>query len=358
MSKIDPVVIVLGAGASKEVGLPIGSELTTSIAQSLSFKIENFGRLAGGNDQIRECIYKLAQNSTSTPGSVDDYYQAALKICDSMPLAPSIDNFIDSHRVDKKIAKMGKLAIAACILKAEKQSTLYVNRSNSYNKPNFKKLKGTWFTELFSLFSQHCVSDQLEERLSRLTIISFNYDRCFKHFLRNALLTYYTISPEEADRIVSRVTVLHPYGSVGSMRFDTGLQGIEYGQQPASDDLLRSAESIRTFTESTDEDSNETGTVRERIANAKTLVYLGFAFHPLNMRLLYGSALPSKNGRDCDVFATAMGISESNRSLIADDLARMGGYANTRVHLRQSLTAGGLISEYSRHLARNLHGDI
>lgn len=356
MSKPDPLVIVLGAGASKEVGLPIGSELTKSIAESLNFKVDDFRHLAGGDDQIRECTYKLGQDKRDANGSVNDYYQAALKIRDSMQLAPSIDNFIDSHRVDTKIAQMGKLAIAACILKAEKKSTLYVDRSNSYNKPNFTKLKETWFAELFSLFSQHCVSEELEERLSRLTIISFNYDRCFKFFLRYALLTYYSISPTEADRIASKVTVLHPYGSVGDLRFDSGGQGIEYGGQPASHELLRSADTIRTFTESTDDD--ETTAVRECIANAKTLVYLGFAFHPLNIKLLYGPASPPANSRDCDVFATAMGISDSNRSLIAHDLVRMGGYPNPRVHLHHHLTAGGLIAEYSRHLARSLHSAV
>jgi hypothetical protein len=36
--------------------------------------------------------------------------------------------------MDERIAQVGKLAIAACILKAEKRSTLYVDRSNLYNK--------------------------------------------------------------------------------------------------------------------------------------------------------------------------------------------------------------------------------
>ena len=356
MLNTDPLVIVIGAGASKEVKLPIGSELTKTIADSLHFKVDQFGRLAGGDDRVRECVYKLAQSQQSSNGTADEYYRAALRIREAMPLAPSIDNFIDSHRTDIKVAQIGKVAIAACILRAEKDSTLFVDRSNSYNKTDFSKLAGTWFTELFSLVSQHCSRDELEARLSRITIVSFNYDRCFKQFLRNALLTYYAISQSEAEGIVSKVSILHPYGSVGRLRFETGGPGADFGEQPMSDDLLRSASAIKTFTESTDDGAAETTAIRTSIANAKTLIFLGFAFHPMNLELLYGRDRPQENSQDCDVMGTAMGISDSNRALITDDLGLMGGYAKSRVRLHQGLAAGGLISEYSRHLARSVRG--
>ena len=70
--------------------------------------------------EIRECVFKLAQSREHSNGTANDYYQAAIRIREAMPLAPSIDNFIDSHRDDKKIAQLGKVAIATCILRAEK----------------------------------------------------------------------------------------------------------------------------------------------------------------------------------------------------------------------------------------------
>ena len=73
MPDTDPLVIVLGAGASKEVKLPIGSELTKTIAESLNFKIDHFQHLAGGDDRIRECVYKLAQSSANSHGTAADY---------------------------------------------------------------------------------------------------------------------------------------------------------------------------------------------------------------------------------------------------------------------------------------------
>jgi hypothetical protein len=356
-SNTDPLVLVLGAGASKEVGLPIGTELTKSIAEALNFKIDYFLRLTGGDDRIRECIYKLAQAPNNSHATPDDYYRAAMKIREAMPLALSIDNFIDSHRADNKIAQIGKLAISACILRAEKGSTLYLDRSNLYNKLDFENIAGTWFASLFSLISQYCSYEELEIRFSRLTVISFNYDRCFKHFLRQALLTYYSLTELQAESIASKVSILHPYGSVGRMRFETGGSGIDYGEQPVSDDLLKSAEGIKTFTESTDPAAEEIKTLRESIANAKTLVFLGFGFHPMNLELLYGQTTPERNSRNCDVLGTAKGISDSNKALIVQDLVQMGGYAEDRIALRQELTAGGLISEYYRHLSRSVHSE-
>lgn len=350
----DPLVLVLGAGASKEAKLPIGIELTKSIAQSLSFKIDDFQHLVGGDDRIRECIYKLAQMQTNSHGTADDYYRASQKIRDEMPLAPSIDNFIDSHRPDNRIAQIGKLAIAACILRSEMESTLYVDRSNIYNKLDFKTIDGTWYAKLFSLISQHCSYEELEIRLSRLTVISFNYDRCFKHFLREALLTYYSLTQSQVDSIVLKVSILHPYGSVGRMRFENSGAGRDYGEQLSSDDLLRSAEGIKTFTESTDLGGQEIKTIRESIANANTLVFLGFAFHPMNLELLYGQQPPVPRSRKTRVLGTARGVSDSDKSLISEDLAKMGGYDVDRISLRQELTAGALISEYHRLLSRTV----
>lgn len=358
MANIDPLVFVIGAGASKEVKLPIGLELTTAIADSLNFKLDSFQRLAGGDEQLRECIYKLAQSPHHSNGTADDYYRSALRIREAMPLAPSIDNFIDSHREDKTVAQVSKIAITSCILKAERDSSLYIDRSNSHNKLDFSALRGTWFSEFFGLVCQHCSREELAARLSRLTIISFNYDRCVTQFLRQALLTYYDIPQSQADEILSNVSILHPYGSIGRMPGEAGGMGPNFGDQLTSAEIIRSAQLLKTFTESTDSTAEETKRIRASITNTKTLVFLGFAFHPMNLELLYGTDRPGESSRDCDVLGTAMGISDSNRTSVIDDLAELGGYAKSRIRLHQGLKAGALISEYSRHLARSVQGAV
>lgn len=140
------------------------------------------------------------------------------------------------------------------------------------------------------------------------------------------------------------------------MPFETSASSVAFGAQLYSDELLRSAKSIKTFTESTEDTEYEITAIRECVAKAKALVYLGFAFHPLNMKLLYGTAHPPEKGRSCDVFATAYGISDSNAYQIAHDLTVMGGYQSQQVRLHQNLKANSLVSEYSRLLAAILRG--
>lgn len=352
MLSATPLVLVLGAGASKEVNLPLGSELKEKISEVLNFKVDDFRRMAGGDSKLHECLHRAAQGGG---GSINDYFQAARTIHDAMPLAQSIDNFIDSHRGNPRIAEVGKLAIGRCILKAEKGSKLFVDPSNSYNKPNFGQLGGTWFNALFGILLQHCSWEDIEDRLARLAIISFNYDRCAIHFFREALKTYYRVSQQEVDRTISKIAIYHPYGSVGPMRFQTGGPGVDFGEEPMSDDLSKYSQQLKTFTEGTDESSSEIASIRSTVRSARALVFLGFAFHPLNMKLLYGDEGPAPEHDAGDVFATAMGISESDASVISAELRTLGGYSENRVRIRRDLVAATLIHEYSRHLSKAVH---
>ena len=117
------LVLVVGAGASKEVNLPVGAELKTQIAKVLNIQYEHFKKISG-DDIINDSFRILAADR------IDPYVVAARRVRDAMPQAISIDNFIDSHRTDEKIAKCGKLAIARCILQAESKSLLKIDRRN------------------------------------------------------------------------------------------------------------------------------------------------------------------------------------------------------------------------------------
>jgi len=67
MSKPDPLVVVLGAGASKEVGLPIGSELTKSIADSLTLATLHGMPTVRSNpavDPVRFALWALCDKAT------------------------------------------------------------------------------------------------------------------------------------------------------------------------------------------------------------------------------------------------------------------------------------------------------
>ena len=55
------MVFVVGAGASYEVGLPLGTELKKTISQNLDIRFENFSRMVSGDSTIYEA-FRLEMN--------------------------------------------------------------------------------------------------------------------------------------------------------------------------------------------------------------------------------------------------------------------------------------------------------
>lgn len=107
-------IYVIGAGASYEVDLPVGNALKDDIAQILRMKFE-FGSFQEGNHDLYQTLRRYANNN---PKETSEYVAACMHISSSMPLAISIDNFIDSDRGNEKLALCGKIAIVDAILKA------------------------------------------------------------------------------------------------------------------------------------------------------------------------------------------------------------------------------------------------
>lgn len=348
------LVLVVGAGASKEVGLPVGDELKKDIASSLAFREETFGHVNGGDPMIVDAFRQLAQLPEQLRGGIAPYLQASKRINAAMPQAQSIDNFIESHRSDPYIAQCGKLAIVSCILKAERQSTLWVDPGNIYNTINFSRVADTWFAGFFKILVQNCQREEVQERLRQIAVISFNYDRCLEHYLYYALQNYYAMPSAEATETLRQLEVFHPYGTVGQLPCSGESKGVGYGSGLFSKQLADLANQVQTFTEGTDENSSEIIAIRETLRSAERVAFLGFAFHPLNLELLYGvkHERPStKRGRESIVYATALGVSDSDAQLIASDLLHLGGYQPQDVHLKQGLTASDLFKEYTRSLS-------
>lgn len=342
------IAFVIGAGASADVSMPTGYGLKQAIASALSFKVDDFGRLGGGNSTIREAMYQLAQRLGAS-GDINAYVKSALLIQSAMSQAPSIDNFIDTHRADVRIAECGKLAIAAEILSAERASKLYVDPSNSYNKLKFGSVEDTWFNAFFQLLTLNTPFGSLVERLNSVKVVSFNYDRTLEHFLHQAIQNYYGRSSDEAACALRSLVILHPYGSVGALPWQQAPTiAVPYGGQLVSSTLLSVASVLRTFTEGTNYADSQIGEIRSCVREADTLVFLGFAYHELNLEVLFGPRAEGPKQYSKQVYGTAMGLSESTKKAIAFDLAQLGKYDAPQITLRRELSAAELFPEYSR----------
>lgn len=311
-------VVVVGAGASKEVNLPTGYELKQIISNLLDFRFDLRDQKSG-DPLILGALERIVQKPEGKEGDINPYLSAASHIRDSLSLAISIDNFIDSQRGNEKIALCGKLAICRAILEAEKRSLIFFASSKMYDRYDFLRLDGTWYLPFFQLLTENCEITDLQDRFSSVSLIIFNYDRCIEHFLFNAVRDYYQLPDKEAATVVQAIHIYHPYGSVGQLSWQNAQRGIEFGATPQAEHLLAASERIRTFTEGTDPEGSEIHAIRQHMRSASRVLFIGFAFHRLNMQLI------SPNGSDRGVgapqcFATTLGISNSDELVIRNQI--------------------------------------
>lgn len=344
------LVLVVGAGASKEVNLPVGAELRSRIAQALNIRYEDGYRRSSGDGAIDDAFRQLANELNPGRGDINPFLHSSWRIRDAMPQAISIDNFIDSHRGDDRIAITGKLAIARCILAAESNSLLFVNRREAYPKIDFARVEGTWFNNFFQLLTENCQEADINDRLGRVTLITFNYDRCIEHYIHGALQNYYGVSPERASEALVHLQVFHPYGSVGPLPWQTRPGAVEYGADVGGRTLIDAARTIRTFTEGVDPEKSDIEAIRKTLREAERIAFLGFAFHRLNLALLFPGLADGEQILNRPTFATGLGISRSDGQEIANELSNLGAVFTERFHLRNDLTCAGLFKEYWRSL--------
>ena len=337
----------MGAGASHEAGLPVGAGLKKEISRLLKHrKTQSYHGV-----EVTDEIISYALTILSGQGhDLNLLYQACKHISDAMPQVISIDNFIDTHKENESIEKCGKLAIVRSILKAEKSSKLYVNLTNIYNKPNYEHLESTWFNEFWQIMTENCQSEDLENRFSSISLIIFNYDRCVEHFIYYSLKNVYRLSDEQTANIVSAIDIYHPYGVVGNLPWQNRQDSIDFGGEPDHHLLVRLASKIKTFTEGTDPSSSEITKIRNSMLNAEIVLFLGFAFHKLNMQLITPDHSTGKGAKHTSYFATATGISDSDISEIQKEIKLLSKSGNTSIKLRNDRKCYGIFHEYKRSL--------
>lgn len=319
----EPLVIVLGAGASKEFGLPLGSELIVEIAKYCDFKLKDFGKWTGGDDDLAEAIRQAAHLNH---GSLNDYRNAAISIVQRSKAANSIDDLISSAKDEPLVAEVGKLAIARCLLEAEKKSRLYVDKTNFKNQMNFDGINETWLSELFKLIFSSATFEDAIEKLKKIKIISFNYDRCVKFYLFNIFKIKYEKTDLEIAEALANLEILFPYGTLGFLDFEKNqnTKSVEFGGG-YSDEIIKAANNLKTYSEATNSSSEQILKIRDIIKSANTLVFLGLAFHQQNLDLLYGES-PIVESNNKTVIASTYKISKFDSESLMENLKKRGGY--------------------------------
>ncbi|WP_193368244.1 hypothetical protein [Pelagibius marinus] len=349
MFKADTVFVV-GAGASSEVKLPLGSQLKSRIADAIDIK---FGRdhQETGSPEIMDALRvhaNFVRNTTPSWVDVNHYLHAGWRIRDAMPQASSIDTFIDAHSGNEAIELCGKLAISHTILNAEKASLLYVDQRMRKDHFDFKSVEKTWLSRFFQALTTGCSKDQLPSIFDQVAFVTFNYDRCIEHFLYHSLQNFYGVAAEEAAELVNSLRIYHPYGQVGRLPWQNELSPVPFGASCGGSDLLTISSQIKTFTEQVD-DEDSLGAAHEAITKADQVAFLGFAFHDQNMELLN----PGTETSARRILATGKGLSGTDCDMVQSELKRAFEKADGSVpfiHVGQNLTCVDLFDEFLRTL--------
>ena len=264
-------VLILGAGASKELGnFPTGRELVGDVYEHFEEGISN------------ECqvLNALGYSAMEIQTFRTHLHDARPKSVDA--LLQTRDDLVD----------IGKAAMAVILLQKEQSS-----------RNVFKKLKEeSWCTHIL---------DQMDAggfdafETDSLSVVTFNYDRSFEHLLYTAMMTrhYRHMSHERCEKKIKDIQVIHVYGSLGKLPWQSeGRQTddvVKYAADTKPKAVKKSARSIKIISEldaSVEEDSN-IAAARRLITDAKRIYFLGFGYHDTNMKRLQLSSTSRSRAR-------------------------------------------------------------
>jgi hypothetical protein len=345
-----PTTFVIGAGASHEIGMPLGADLKSIIKKLLDIRYEYGNNQVSGDRQITAALRRKTGLDTSEQAEEFNHHlRAARHIKDALDQAISIDNFVESQQ-DDAVETMAKLAIVKAITEAEKISSLAPDASNGRPTINWEKLQKTWYDGLLKTLHEGLVKSKLSNFFDNVTFITFNYDRSLEFFLYHSIQNYYGVDSQAAAEIVNSATFIHPYGTVGSLPWQNSPHSrSDYGSLDV-EHLHGASQLIRTFSEQI-EDQDSLTRIRDTIKSSRRLVFLGMAFHDENMDILRPMGNTEING----IVGTALGISNSDLTVIETNLChsianRSQKAMRDRIQLGQNLKCADIFHEFYRTL--------
>ena len=310
-------VIIVGAGASTEFSsvaerrMPVGEGLAAMIRARLTSDLANWR-------EDRECpLVQALQYQSIFNGNI--HPQAMERIRVGIVGSESIDDFVNEWEGFPGVKEVAKVAIAYSILAAESQTDL-AQLDQKVGDPTevLAGLRNSWLGRLLRFHNAgHSMRRSFIEGMSDLAFVTFNYDRTIEWYLWNHLTRTLAVPKREARELIARIPIIHVYGSLG-LPAELG------GNTPFGvfdpHRVANAAARLQTYCETID--TNHAGAIAGVIEQAKRHIFLGAAFHPQNMRLIYplGNAEQGVEG-----WATVMGIGPRRKGQIREAVTNNGG---------------------------------
>jgi len=304
----DKTTFVIGAGASAEFGLPVGTQLAMNIRDSARIASSKLHGLQIVDEDLEQAI-KIGWPEFTR----DEIIMALRRIHAAIDTSISIDAFIHRNRDDPVLVHMGKALIAWNIAKAEAQSKMKAIAQTELGETiDRSQLTDTWIGK-FTRILFDGVSD-IEQIPKQVSIICFNYDRCIEAYLIESIMIAFNVDRLVAEGVVNDMNIIHPYGYLGKVTnnpFDVKDDECLFAYPVQSNFPLRQvANRIRTYTEQTDS-AELISDIHLAIDDAHNLVFLGFGFNNQNLDLLrvvedYQPGL----AKEKNVYASGYGLKE------------------------------------------------
>lgn len=243
--------LLLGAGASKHLGFPLGDELRKMMLDELFEQKdkkhkdlpEDFHR---GDEDLAAFYDKLAHGGWNSP-----------------------DAFLEQHQ---EFVQTGKYLICKCLSKFE--------------KPEYLIHEGGWYDRLVS--SIHVDAPRMLKE-NNLSIVTFNYDRSIDFKLHMYIQHRFGMSSDEAlQMLTDSIPIVHVHGMLGEYpKWD-------YGNISS---VWERGQNIKIISE-IGEGSAEFQRASKLLNDAERVVVFGFGFAPDNVRRLNYFKKHDKEDRD------------------------------------------------------------
>jgi hypothetical protein len=270
-----PTTLILGAGASKDYGFPLGKELVDQIIQKLENPESNgiYKILAdlGHSDSV-----ELGEFVTNLKGSNLD----------------SIDEFLSKQ---PKYSELAKKCIAIVLIPYEKEE--YLRRNG-------------WYRFLVNRLFEGITKNQFHH--NQLSIITFNYDRSLECYLKNSFRYTFGVNDSEVERCLAFIDIVHVYGQLGRLS-GVGNDSRVYSPSLVPELVRRAAGQIVTVQELLG-NKNKINDIAGILKKKENWVYFfGFGFSDLNLDIIR-----SKDYSFAQIIGTSIGFGEAQKKAISE----------------------------------------
>jgi hypothetical protein len=257
-----PTVLVLGAGASAPYGLPTGSGLAFGAYRDI--------KASGSplNQQLRELDFA----TESAQKHMKDFEES-----DSI----SLDEFANTR---PDLSEFIKAVIVCHLSRLEAPDNLFPDfKAATDNRPQWREID--WCRYLFRAMKTRRAEDFAK---NKLRIITFNFDRSFEHRLGLMVRVAYQLTDKQAASVCSEFPIVHVHGSLGRHpwwpNWSASLVTRSYSPDTTIDErraLIKEINIVQDEVPQSVEDE-----AREHLQWAEHVWFLGFGYHPLNLKRL------------------------------------------------------------------------